>query len=115
MRISDWSSDVCSSDLRRPDPHRSRRLPGRLGRLSGRDGAAAPLGPEGRAMSATAAGPTAYPFRGHRTVAEIWAAARGEPRPPAEPFPFRNHRTVAEVDAAAAPTGGNVLPLSSLT
>src|SRR3546814_13021847 len=65
-------------------------------------------------MSATAAGPTAYPFRGHRTVAEIWAAARGEPRPPAEPFPFRNHRTVAEVDAAAAATGGNALPLARL-
>src|SRR3546814_1761488 len=24
MRISDWSSDVCSSDLRRPDPQRRR-------------------------------------------------------------------------------------------
>src|SRR3546814_13248251 len=32
MRISDWSSDVCSSDLRDPDPHE------RLGEGRERDG-----------------------------------------------------------------------------
>src|SRR3546814_1030228 len=30
MRISDWSSDVCSSDLRGNDPHRERRPFGRI-------------------------------------------------------------------------------------
>src|SRR3546814_15554024 len=32
MRISDWSSDVCSSDLRSRWPHRLDRLPQRLDR-----------------------------------------------------------------------------------
>src|SRR3546814_6605486 len=33
MRISDWSSDVCSSDLHRPARHVRPRLIGRLARL----------------------------------------------------------------------------------
>src|SRR3546814_8716918 len=46
MRISDWSSDVCSSDLRRPDP-----LPGaRAGRQLGRRPGPGPA--RGRGMTA---------------------------------------------------------------
>src|SRR3546814_5930772 len=42
MRISDWSSDVCSSDLRLPrEPHRGSDL-GRLWRNRGRCGIYAP-------------------------------------------------------------------------
>src|SRR3546814_17460156 len=36
MRISDWSSDVCSSDLARSAPGRSSGSPGYAGRGSGR-------------------------------------------------------------------------------
>src|SRR3546814_10043964 len=38
MRISDWSSDVCSSDLRREPPRRYFRSQYRSGRAAGGDG-----------------------------------------------------------------------------
>src|SRR3546814_11723172 len=40
MRISDWSSDVCSSDLERKIPHgllRGRQRPGRLAFVGGQE------------------------------------------------------------------------------
>src|SRR3546814_5086355 len=36
MRISDWSSDVCSSDLHHPRPHGSIRADGLFPRVDGR-------------------------------------------------------------------------------
>src|SRR3546814_20461613 len=37
MRISDWSSDVCSSDLPHPATHRILALGGRVGERAGAD------------------------------------------------------------------------------
>src|SRR3546814_3742321 len=46
MRISDWSSDVCSSDLRSSDPWRGHRVPVRsLRAATWRDSLPAPVAP----------------------------------------------------------------------
>src|SRR3546814_5658529 len=62
MRISDWSSDVCSSDLRARHPHHGERHPAARRQL---------------------------PFRGARSAAELWAvhdcARRADRSPDARP------------------------------
>src|SRR3546814_9127479 len=68
MRISDWSSDVCSSDLRCGEPvlraARARRQPPPLPRVRG----GVPVSQRPRAPRAALAGGPAGPVRTHRCV-----------------------------------------------
>src|SRR3546814_10302981 len=76
MRISDWSSDVCSSDLSAPRPLADQLRPARLGEVVGQDhllGPQAPLGrmlAEGRLASLVLWGP---PGCGKTTIARLLA------------------------------------------
>src|SRR3546814_4522548 len=82
MRISDWSSDVCSSDLQVGDPgHASERALLRVDQLTGRPVVAAGLAQPARTAAAELAGSTgtavvigpAHAERGDRA-----AGARGQ-------------------------------------
>src|SRR3546814_20321970 len=81
MRISDWSSDVCSSDLRCVDPvlraARARRQPPLLPRVRG----GVPVSQRPRAPRAALAGGAAGPVRTHRCANDAAAQRAGEARP----------------------------------
>src|SRR3546814_3253520 len=83
MRISDWSSDVCSSDLR---PQRAEQLPVRRRRASERGGAAGDRaacpgharGPAPDRGAAAFGGDHRARARGHRRDARVRRAGRSE-------------------------------------